>query len=96
MSILAFIVKASFVSLQKFPYFNSSLGPTGKSLILKKYFNIGKAVDTEKGLVVPVIKDVDKKSISKIADELKDKSEYASQGRKKPQDNKPGRKTNTT
>lgn len=90
MSILSFIVKASFVSLQKFPYFNSSLGPTGKSLILKKYFNIGIAVDTEKGLVVPVIKDVDKKSVSKIADELKEKSDLARQGRLKPEDFKGG------
>lgn len=86
MSILAFIIKASSAALSKFPYFNSSMGPEGDTLILKKYFNIGIAVDTEKGLVVPVIKDVDKKSVSIIVDELKEKSDLARKGRLKPED----------
>ena len=85
-SILSFIVKASVSALRKFPYFNSSLGEGGGILVLKDYINIGIAVDTEKGLVVPVIKDVDKKSVSSIADELKDKSELARKGQLKPED----------
>lgn len=90
MSILAFIIKACSTALQEFPYFNSSLGLGGETLILKKYINIGIAVDTEKGLVVPVIRDVDKKSVSTIVDELKEKSGLARDGRLKPEDFKGG------
>ncbi len=86
MSILAFIIKASAAVLKNFPYFNSSLGSTGETLILKKYINIGIAVDTEKGLVVPVIRNVDDKSVSIIASELKEKSDLARKSRLKPED----------
>ncbi len=86
MSILPFIMKAAAVALKKFPLFNSSLGPLRETLIIKDYINIGIAVDTKKGLVVPVIKDVDKKNISLIAEELKDKSDLARKGRLKPED----------
>jgi pyruvate dehydrogenase E2 component (dihydrolipoamide acetyltransferase) len=85
-SILSFIIKAASSALKKFPSFNSSLGEAGNTLILKKYFNIGIAVDTEKGLVVPVIKDVNEKSVNMIAEELKEKSELARKGQLKPED----------
>lgn len=86
MSILPFVMKATAVALKKFPFFNSSLGSTGKTLIIKDYINIGIAVDTEKGLVVPVITEVDKKNITLIAKELKDKGLLARKGRLKPED----------
>ncbi|MFT6031809.1 MAG: pyruvate dehydrogenase E2 component (dihydrolipoamide acetyltransferase) [Arenicella sp.] len=70
LSPLAFIVKAVVNGLQLYPQFNSSLEPGGKSLIYKKYFNIGIAVETPNGLVVPVLKDADKKSIAEIAKEM--------------------------
>ena len=86
MSILPFIMKAAAVALKKFPFFNSSLGSGGETLIIKDYINIGIAVDTEKGLVVPVINEVDKKNIILIAEELKVKSDLARKGRLKPED----------
>lgn len=67
---LVFIMKAVVASLKAFPTFNASLAPNGEQLILKKYFNIGIAVDTPEGLVVPVIRDVDKKSLTDLAKEL--------------------------
>lgn len=70
LSPLAFIVKAVVNALQRFPQFNASLEPGGENLILKKYFHIGIAVDTPNGLVVPVIKDADKKSVAEIATEM--------------------------
>ncbi len=70
LSPLAFIVKAVVSALQTYPQFNSSLDPSGESLILKKYFHIGIAVDTANGLVVPVIRDADKKSVAQIAQEM--------------------------
>ena len=70
LSPLAFIVKAVVNALQNYPQFNSSLSEDGKSLILKKYFNIGIAVDTPEGLVVPVIKEGDKKSAADITQEM--------------------------
>ena len=70
LSPLAFVVKAVVNGLQKFPQFNSSLDSSGDNLIYKKYFNIGIAVETPNGLVVPVLKGVDSMSISDIADEM--------------------------
>lgn len=67
---LAFIVKAVERALRQFPQFNASLDASGQNLILKKYFNVGFAVDTPKGLLVPVIRDCDKKSVFQIADEI--------------------------
>lgn len=67
---LAFFLKACAVTLQDFPNFNASLAPDGESLVLKKYFHIGVAVDTDRGLVVPVIRDVDKKGLFELAAEL--------------------------
>ncbi len=74
---LAFIMKALVASLKAFPSFNASLANDGENLILKKYYNIGVAVDTPDGLVVPVIRDVDKKSVYELANELGEMSEKA-------------------
>ncbi len=74
---LVFIMKAVVAALQKFPRFNSSLANDGDQLILKKYFHIGVAVDTPNGLVVPVIRDVDKKGLSTLAKELNQLSHKA-------------------
>ena len=63
-------MKASVVALKEFPEFNSSLSPGKDSLIYKKYYNIGVAVDTPDGLVVPVIKDVDRKGVLELSQEL--------------------------
>lgn len=67
---LAFVVKAVSQALKKFPTFNASLDSTGDNLILKKYCHIGVAVDTPNGLVVPVLRDVDQKSVSDIAKDM--------------------------
>jgi pyruvate dehydrogenase E2 component (dihydrolipoamide acetyltransferase) len=69
-TILAFLIKALVSALKEFPRFNSSLDATGETLVLKKYIHIGVAVDTPAGLVVPVIRDVDRKSLIEIAEEL--------------------------
>lgn len=70
LTVLAFLVKAAVKSLQQFPRFNSSMTRDGNALVLKKYYHIGIAVDTPNGLVVPVIRDADKKSILDIAQEM--------------------------
>jgi len=69
-----FIIKALVAAMQQFPSFNASLSADGESLILKKYFNIGIAVDTPNGLVVPVLRNVNK-NINELAAELAEKSE---------------------
>jgi pyruvate dehydrogenase E2 component (dihydrolipoamide acetyltransferase) len=74
---LVFIMKAVVASLKAFPRFNASLDASGENLILKQYFNIGVAVDTPDGLVVPVIRDVDKKGLQELAKELSAVSEKA-------------------
>ncbi|GIU27376.1 pyruvate dehydrogenase complex dihydrolipoyllysine-residue acetyltransferase [Shewanella schlegeliana] len=78
---LVFIMKAVAKALETFPTFNSSLSEDGESLILKKYVNIGIAVDTPNGLVVPVFKDVNKKGIHELSDELKEVSKKARGGK---------------
>ena len=83
---LMFIIKALVAAMKQFPSFNASLSSDGESLILKKYFNIGIAVDTPNGLVVPVLRDVDKKSINELAAELAEKSAKARQGKLLPSD----------
>jgi pyruvate dehydrogenase E2 component (dihydrolipoamide acetyltransferase) len=77
LTLLAFFMKAVTSMLKQMPKFNSSLDKTGENLVLKKYFHIGVAVDTPNGLVVPVIRDVDKKSLSQLASELEEVSERA-------------------
>ena len=83
---LAFIVRACVKALQQFPLFNSSLDPSGASLILKKYVHIGFAADTPNGLVVPVIHDADQKDIYKTARQLGELSEKARAGKLSPAD----------
>ncbi len=67
---LGFLLKAAALVLQEFPQFNSSLDRSGEALVVKKYIHIGIAVDTEMGLIVPVIRDVDKKGLYELAEEL--------------------------
>jgi pyruvate dehydrogenase E2 component (dihydrolipoamide acetyltransferase) len=85
-TILGFLMKASVVALRQFPEFNASLAPDGESLVLKKYFHIGVAVDTPNGLVVPVIRDVDKKGLLELARELGDVSARMRDGKIAPTD----------
>jgi len=83
---LAFIMKAIVAGMKEYPRFNSSLDASGENLILKKYFHIGVAVDTPDGLVVPVIRDVDQKSLLEITDELREMSVRARKKQLKPGD----------
>lgn len=78
---LAFIIRACVKALQKFPNFNASLDPSGENLIVKKYMHIGFAADTPHGLLVPVIRDADKKDVYEIARELATLSEKARAGK---------------
>ena len=87
---LPFIIKAVVKSLKEFPRFNSSLDHLGENLVLKNYYNIGIAVDTPTGLVVPVIKNADNKSILGLSEELMDLSERARTGKIKPDEFKGG------
>jgi pyruvate dehydrogenase E2 component (dihydrolipoamide acetyltransferase) len=83
-TLLAFLMKASVSALKAFPEFNSSLSPEKDSLIYKKYHNIGIAVDTPEGLVVPVIRDVDRKGIGELSKELGATSKKARDGKLSP------------
>jgi pyruvate dehydrogenase E2 component (dihydrolipoamide acetyltransferase) len=83
---LPFLMKAAVKVLQEMPDFNSSLNHLAETLIIKKYYNIGIAVDTPSGLVVPVIHNVDKKSIEDLSFELVDLSEKARSKKLKPSD----------
>lgn len=83
-TILAFLIKACVAALKRFPEFNSSL--VGDSLILKKYYNIGFAADTPQGLVVPVLKEADKKGVLQIAQEMSELAEQAREGKLGAQD----------
>ncbi len=78
---LAFIIKAVLAAMKVYPQFNSSLSPDGERLIYKKYFNIGIAVDTPNGLVVPVIKDADQQSILELVDSMRTLSAKAREGK---------------
>ncbi len=80
---LAFIMKAVVAALQEFPKVNSSLSDDGESLVYKKYINLGFAADTEQGLVVPVIRDADKKDVYELAEELGRLSKAAREGKLK-------------
>lgn len=85
-TLLSFIMKAVAAGLKKYPRFNSSLEPSGENLVMKNYFHIGIAVDTPDGLVVPVVRDVDKKSIVDISIELREISMKARDKKLKPSD----------
>ncbi len=77
LTLLAFLIKAVVNALRTYPTFNASLAADGESLVLKKYFHVGFACDTPDGLVVPVIRDVNKKDVMEIANELTELSELA-------------------
>src|SRR5262249_23138349 len=79
LTVTAFALKAAAIALRQFPQFNSSLDDAGGQLIIKRYYHLGVAVDTERGLLVPVLRDVDKKSIHTLAGELTDLAERARQ-----------------
>ena len=87
---LIFIIKAAVNALKAFPDFNSSLNPEGASVTRKSYYNLGIAVDTPEGLVVPVIKNADSKGIRELADELGDLSTRARAGKLKADEMKGG------
>lgn len=74
---LVFLIKAAVAALKQFPQFNSSLDASGENLVLKQYFHIGIAVDTPDGLVVPVLRDCDKKGLLQLANELGEISKKA-------------------
>ncbi len=86
MTPLIFLMKAVVKAMQEFPNFNSSLGANGENLIMKKYFHIGIAVDTPRGLVVPVVRDVDRKGLFELAAELGEISVRARDGKLTPTD----------
>jgi pyruvate dehydrogenase E2 component (dihydrolipoamide acetyltransferase) len=79
LTVTAFALKAAAAALKQFPQFNASLDMTAGQLIVKKYIHIGVAVDTERGLLVPVLRDVDKKGVGDLARELTDVAEKARQ-----------------
>jgi pyruvate dehydrogenase E2 component (dihydrolipoamide acetyltransferase) len=79
LTVTAFVLKAVASALKQFPQFNSSLDISAGRLILKRYYHIGVAVDTERGLLVPVLRDVDRKSVRELAQELSDVAERARQ-----------------
>jgi len=85
-TILCFLLKAVVVALRQHPEFNASLSADGESLVLKQYFHIGVAVDTPNGLVVPVIRDVDKKGLIELAKELGEISARMRAGKIAPAD----------
>jgi len=80
LTFMPFIIKALVPALKEFPYVNSSLDEQSGNIVLKKYYNIGIATDTEQGLVVPVVRDVDKKDIFELAGEIEAVAERARKG----------------
>jgi len=86
LTMLAFLLKASVAALKKFPEFNASLDASGENLTLKKYFHIGFAADTPNGLVVPVIRDVDRKGVLELARETAELAKKARDGKLGPAD----------
>jgi len=85
LTFLPFLVMAVVKALREFPHFNASLDHTGENLVLKRYYHVGVAVDTEHGLVVPVLRDADRKSLFEIAAELQELSERARARRLRPE-----------
>ena len=81
LTFLPFMMKATIAALKEFPYFNSSLDDEKQEIVLKHYFNIGFATDTPNGLIVPVVKDADKKSILQLAMEIERLSSRAREGK---------------
>ena len=86
LTLLAFLMKAVAASLAEYPEMNSSLAPDGESLVLKRYYNLGVAVDTPEGLVVPTVRDVDRKTVYELAGELAEVSGRARERKLRPAD----------
>ena len=86
LTMLAFLIKACITALRQYPEFNASLDKTGENLIIKGYYHIGVAVDTPDGLVVPVIRDADRKGVFELARELAELSKLARDKKLKPGD----------
>ena len=86
LTMLAFLIKACVTALRQYPEFNASLDKTGENLVIKRYYHIGVAVDTPEGLVVPVIRDVDRKGVFDLARELAEISKLARERKLKPGD----------
>ena len=84
LTMLAFLVKACVATLRKFPEFNSSIDPSGEAMILKRYFHIGFAADTPNGLVVPVLRDADRKGVMELATETAALAAKAREGKLTP------------
>src|SRR5262249_35893473 len=90
LTVTAFVLKAAAVVLRQFPQFNASLDPAGGALILKRYCHIGVAVDTEAGLLVPVLRDVDNKGVLQLAAELAEAADRARQRKLGPDEMRGG------
>jgi pyruvate dehydrogenase E2 component (dihydrolipoamide acetyltransferase) len=86
LTMLAFLIKAVVAALKKYPDFNASLDASGDNLVLKKYFHVGFAADTPNGLVVPVLRDADKKGVIEIATETGELAKKAREGKLSPAD----------
>ncbi len=86
LTVTAFVLKAAAIALAEFPQFNASLDQAAGQLIVKRYYHIGVAVDTERGLLVPVLRDVNAKSVVALAQELADVAEKARQKKLAPED----------
>lgn len=90
LTLVAFLIRASVAALKRFPRFNASLDASGENLVYKRYFHVGVAVDTENGLVVPVIRDCDGKGLLELAAELGEVSQKARDGKLSPGEMKGG------
>jgi pyruvate dehydrogenase E2 component (dihydrolipoamide acetyltransferase) len=90
LTVTAFALKASAIALKQFPQFNSSLDLSNNQLILKSYYHLGLAVDTDRGLLVPVLRDVDKKSVHELAKDMAEVAERARQRKITGEDMKGG------
>jgi len=90
LTVTAFALKAAAIALKQYPRFNASLDAGGGQLVLKRYYHIGVAVDTDRGLLVPVVRDVDKKSVAELAQELTHLAERARQKKLSADDMKGG------
>ncbi|HOI96476.1 MAG TPA: dihydrolipoamide acetyltransferase family protein [Syntrophobacter fumaroxidans] len=81
LNMIVFVLKAAVAALKAFPGFNASIDPEREEIVFKRYYNIGVAVDTDRGLIVPVIRDVDRKSVRELAVELLDVAERTRRGK---------------
>lgn len=81
LSLTVFALKAAVAALKTFPRFNASLDPNAEEIILKNYYHLGVAVDTERGLIVPVIRDVDRKSVNELSRELSELAQRTRDGK---------------